>query len=86
MIADAIIHYNTLLVSRAYEQKAANGNFDAIKIFQGFFLFTWWNVLRNPMLDPIRHSPTTAKTSSKRYSPRHGTDRRDVTPMPFLAF
>ena len=86
MIADAIIHYNTLLLSRAYQQKAANGNFDAIKILQGFVLFTWRNVLRNPMLDRIRHSPTTAKASRKRYSPRHGTDRCDATPMAFLAF
>ena len=86
MIADAIFHYNTLLLSCVYEQKAANGNFDAIRIHQGFLLFTWRSVLRNPMFDPVRHSPTTAKASSKKYLPRHGTDRYDATPAAFLAF
>jgi hypothetical protein len=33
--ACGLIYYNTLLLSRVYEQKAAAGDLDAIKILQG---------------------------------------------------
>jgi TnpA family transposase len=44
LIANAIIYYNTLLLSRVYEQKAAAGDLDAIKILQGISPVAWRNV------------------------------------------
>jgi Tn3 transposase DDE domain len=35
LIANAIIYYNTLLLSRVYEQKAAAGDLEAIDILKG---------------------------------------------------
>lgn len=44
LIASAIIYYNTLLLSRVYEQKATAGHLDAIKILQGISPVAWRNV------------------------------------------
>ena len=44
LIANAIIFYNTLLLSRVYEQKAAVGDLDAIKILQSTSPVAWRNV------------------------------------------
>jgi TnpA family transposase len=44
LIANAIIFYNTLLLSRVYEQKAATGDLDAIKILQSTSPVAWRNV------------------------------------------
>jgi hypothetical protein len=44
LIANAIIFYNTLLLSRVYEQKAAAGDLDAIKILQSVSPVAWRNV------------------------------------------
>ena len=44
LIANAIIHYNTLLLSRVYEQKVAAGDMDAIKILSGVSPVAWRNV------------------------------------------
>ncbi len=44
LIANAIIYYNTLLLSRVYEQKAAVGDLDAIRILQGISPVAWRNV------------------------------------------
>jgi hypothetical protein len=44
LIANAIIHYNTLLLSRVYEQKQAAGDIDAIKILKGISPVAWRNV------------------------------------------
>jgi TnpA family transposase len=44
LIANAIIYYNTLLLSRVYEQKAAVGDLEAIKILQSISPVAWRNV------------------------------------------
>jgi len=44
LIANAIIFYNTLLLSRVYEQKAAAGELDAVKILQSTSPIAWRNV------------------------------------------
>jgi TnpA family transposase len=44
LIANAIIFYNTLLLSRVYEQKAATGDLEAIKILQSISPVAWRNV------------------------------------------
>jgi TnpA family transposase len=44
LIANAIIYYNTLLLSRVYEQKLAAGDLDAIKILKGTSPVAWRDV------------------------------------------
>jgi hypothetical protein len=44
LIANAIIYYNTLLLSRVYEQKAAAGDLEAIDILKGISPVAWRNV------------------------------------------
>jgi len=44
LIANAIIYYNTLLLSRVYEQKVAAGDLEAIKILKGTSPVAWRNV------------------------------------------
>jgi TnpA family transposase len=44
LIANAIIHYNTLLLSRVYEQKLAADDQDAIKIHRGTSSVAWRDV------------------------------------------
>ena len=43
-IANSIIHHNTLLQSRVYEQKLAAGDMDAIKVLRGVSPVAWRNV------------------------------------------
>lgn len=44
LIANAIIHYNTLILSRVYEQKLAAGDQEAIEIIKGTSPVAWQNV------------------------------------------
>ena len=44
LIANAIIYYNTLLLSRVYEQKLAAGDDEAIKILRKTSPVAWRNV------------------------------------------
>jgi hypothetical protein len=44
LIANAIIYYNTLLLSRVYEQKLAAGDLEAIKILKGTSPVAWRDV------------------------------------------
>jgi TnpA family transposase len=44
LIANAIIYYNTLLLSRVYEQKLVAGDLEAIKILKGTSPVAWRNV------------------------------------------
>jgi hypothetical protein len=44
LIANAIIHYNTLILSRVYKQKLAAGDQDAIEIIKGASPVAWQNV------------------------------------------
>ena len=44
MIANAIIYYNTLLLSRVYEQKVTAGDLKAIKILKSTSPVAWRNV------------------------------------------
>ena len=44
LIANAIIYYNTLLLSRVYEQKLAAADLEAIKILKGISPVAWRNV------------------------------------------
>ena len=44
LIANAIIYYNTLLLSRVYEQKVAAGDLEAVKILKGISPVAWRNV------------------------------------------
>ncbi len=44
LIANAIIYYNTLLLSRVYEQKAAAGDLEAVDILKGISPVAWRNV------------------------------------------
>jgi hypothetical protein len=44
LIANAIIYYNALLISHVYEQKAAAGDLNALKVLQGISPIAWRNV------------------------------------------
>jgi TnpA family transposase len=44
LIANAIIYYNTLLLSRVYEQKLAAGDLEAIKVLKSTSPVAWRNV------------------------------------------
>ncbi len=44
MIANAVIYYNTALLSKVYEQKVAAGDLDAIAFFQGMSPVAWQHV------------------------------------------
>jgi TnpA family transposase len=44
LIANAIIYYNTLILSRVYERKSAAGDLEAIKILEGISPVAWRNV------------------------------------------
>ena len=44
LIANAIIYYNTLLLSRVYEQKVAAGDLEAIEILKSTSPVAWRNV------------------------------------------
>jgi hypothetical protein len=44
LIANAIIYYNTLLLSRVYEQKLAAGDLEAIKVLNSTSPVAWRNV------------------------------------------
>src|ERR1700712_4857031 len=44
LIANAIIYYNTLLLSRVYEQKVAASDLEAVKILKGISPVAWRNV------------------------------------------
>jgi hypothetical protein len=44
LIANAIIYYNTLLLSRVYEQKVAVGDLEAIQFLKGTSPVAWRNV------------------------------------------
>ncbi len=44
LIANAIIYYNTLLLSRVHEQKTAAGDFEAIKILKSTSPVAWRNI------------------------------------------
>jgi TnpA family transposase len=44
LIANVIIYYNTLILSRVYEQKAAAGDFEAISILKSISPVAWRNV------------------------------------------
>lgn len=44
LIANAIIYYNTLILSRVYDQKLAASDEEAIKILRGISPVAWRNV------------------------------------------
>ncbi len=44
LIANAIIYYNTLLLSRVYEQKVAAGDLKAVRFLKGTSPVAWRNV------------------------------------------
>ena len=44
LIANAIIYYNTLIVSRVYERKSAAGDLEAVTLLQGISPVAWRNV------------------------------------------
>ena len=44
LVANAIIHYNTLILSRVYDQKLAASDEEAIKILRGISPVAWRNV------------------------------------------
>ena len=44
LIANAIIYYNTLLLSRVYEQKLTAGDLEAIKVLKSTSPVAWRNV------------------------------------------
>lgn len=44
LIANAIIYYNTLLLSRVYEQKLAAGAQDAVEFLKGVSPVAWRNI------------------------------------------
>jgi hypothetical protein len=44
LIANAIIYYNTLLLSRVYEQKVAAGDLEAVQFLKGTSPVAWRNV------------------------------------------
>ena len=44
LITNAIIYYNTLLLSRVYEQKLAAGDQDAIAVLKGVSPVAWQHV------------------------------------------
>ena len=44
LIANAVIYYNTMLLSKVYEQKVAAGDLDAIAFIQGMSPMAWQHV------------------------------------------
>jgi hypothetical protein len=44
VIANAVIYYNTALLSKVYEQKVAAGDLDAIAFIQGMSPVAWQHV------------------------------------------
>jgi TnpA family transposase len=58
LIANAIIYYNTLLLSRVYEQKQAAGDHAAVKIIQGISPVAWQNV---NLFGAFEFSPANSK-------------------------
>jgi hypothetical protein len=44
LIANAVIYYNTALLSKVYEQKVAAGDLDAIAFIQGMSPVAWQHV------------------------------------------
>ena len=81
LIANAIIYYNTLLLSRVYEQKVAAGDLEAIKILKSTSPVAWRNVNLIGNFDfttissPVRHrSPGGALSKRRLLAPLH--DRR----------
>ena len=44
MIANAVVYYNTALLSKVYEQKVAAGDLDAIAFIQGMSPVAWQHV------------------------------------------
>ena len=44
ILANAMIYYDTLLLSRVYEQKLAAGDLEAIKILKGTSPVAWCDV------------------------------------------
>jgi hypothetical protein len=55
---NAIIYYNTLLLSRVYEQKLAAGDLEAVKILKGTSPVAWRNV--NALLSVFSSVPKIA--------------------------
>ena len=58
LIANAIIYYNTLLLSRVYQQKQAAGDHAAVKIIQGISPVAWQNV---NLFGAFEFSPANSK-------------------------
>lgn len=44
LIANAIIYYNTVLLSKVYEQKLAAGDFAAIEVIKGISPVAWQHI------------------------------------------
>jgi hypothetical protein len=62
LIANAIIYYNTLLLSRVYEHKLAANDQNAIEILKGISPVAWRNVLGVAHFTP-GSAPTLARTA-----------------------
>jgi hypothetical protein len=58
LITNAIIYYNTVLLSRVYEQKLAAGDQDALAILKGVSPVAWQNV---NLFGSFEFNPSTSK-------------------------
>ncbi|MDD3654810.1 MAG: Tn3 family transposase, partial [Desulfotomaculaceae bacterium] len=58
LIANAVIYYNAVVLSRVYEQKKANGDQVAMNIIQGISLVAWQHV---NLLGKFEFSRTTSR-------------------------
>ena len=68
LIANAIIYYNTLLLSRVYEHKLASNDQDAIEILKGISPVAWRNVNLIGNFDfTTATSPVDIEALAKRY-------------------
>ena len=69
LIANAIIHYNTLILSRVYDQKLAASDEEAIKILRGISPVAWRNINLIGSFDfTAGTSPVDIEALAARYS------------------
>ncbi len=69
LIANAIIHYNKLILSRVYEQKLAVGDQEAIEIIKGISPVAWQNVnLIGQFEFTEKHTPVDINALAERYN------------------
>jgi hypothetical protein len=77
LIANTIIFYNTLLLSRVYEQKVAAADLEAIKILKGISPVAWRNI---NLIGNFDFTTSSTRSTSKPWQPATRTKTLDTAP------